>query len=413
MNSGFLGTEARHQTAENFARLTSPDWAYNPFVPAADKAVKNPVWLNDPIYYNNRGDSVWEGESRITGDFAGLDDLNTAHPRVVQGFIDIYKQWITDFRVDGFRIDTAKHVDMEFWQSFAPAILDHARAEGIGHFHMFGEVYEFEPAQLAKFTTQGKLPTVLDFAFQGRVREMVAEGKPATRVSYMFEADAVYANGFATARQLPTFLGNHDMGRFAMFVKQANPDISDAELTSRIILGHAMMMFARGVPTVYYGDEQGFVSDSGDQGARESMFPSRTAEYLDNDLAGTDATHAQGNFNPDHPIYRAIAAMAAIRHAEPALRRGEQLVRHAQIDAANGGSVLVISRMAPDNSGEIVIAFNAGNDDSTVAFPVDGRAAGWVSLAGACPSAAPAAGAYQLTIPATGYLVCKSEIPRP
>ncbi len=32
----------------------------------------------------------------------------TEHPRVVQGFIDIYGAWIDEFGVDGFRIDTAK-----------------------------------------------------------------------------------------------------------------------------------------------------------------------------------------------------------------------------------------------------------------------------------------------------------------
>lgn len=405
INGGFLGTDAQHMTAENFARLTDPNWAYQTYVPDAEKSAKNPAWLNDPIYYNNRGDSVWEGESRITGDFSGLDDVMTSNPRVVQGFIDIYKQWITDFRVDGFRIDTAKHVDMEFWQQFAPAILDHAKAEGIAHFHMFGEAYEFEPAQLAKFTTAGKLPSVLDFAFQGRVRGVIAHGAAATNLSYLFEADTVYANGFETAKQLPTFLGNHDMGRFAMFVRQANPEISDEELTRRIILGHAVMMFSRGVPTVYYGDEQGFVSDGNDQDARETMFPARTAVYNDNDLAGTDATLADNNFDPAHPIYRAIAEMAAIRQAEPALRRGAQLTRHA----SHTGGLLVISRIDPADGGEIVIAFNAENTSSDIAFAVDGRSLGWQSLMGSCPVEATAPGAYRLTVPATGFVVCKSE----
>ncbi len=56
------------------------------------------------------------------GDFVGLDDLMTENPRVVQGFIDIYGQWIEEFGVDGFRIDTARHVNPEFWQVLAPAI---------------------------------------------------------------------------------------------------------------------------------------------------------------------------------------------------------------------------------------------------------------------------------------------------
>jgi neopullulanase len=409
INQGFLGTDPRHLTAENFAKLTDPTWAYTPYVPEAEKGIKNPAWLNDPIYYTNRGDSLWEGESRTTGDFSGLDDVMTTNPRVAQGFIAIYKQWITDFKVDGFRIDTAKHVNPEFWQQFAPAIVEHAKAKGIPNFHVFGEVYEFEPSHLAKFTTHAKLPAVLDFAFQGRVRDVVAGGKPATALSYLFEADTVYAKGFDTAKILPTFLGNHDMGRFAMFVKQANPAMPDAELVNRITLGHALMMFARGVPTIYYGDEQGFVSDGGDQDARETMFPSVTSVYTDNDLAGTDASVADGSFNPAHPIYRAIAAMAAVRTAEPALRRGTQLTRYADFDTKDGANALVISRFDPDDRGEVVVAFNAGNAPRTVAFPVDGRARNWQSLSGACPVNSTAAGAYSLTIPATGYVVCKAE----
>src|SRR3990167_2706622 len=405
INAGFLGTDARHQTAENFAHLTNPNYAYTPYVPKAERGIKNPAWLNDPIYYHNRGDSRFEGENSLTGDFSGLDDLMTSNPRVVTGFIDIYKRWISDFRVDGFRIDTARHVNPEFWQVFAPAILDHARAEGIWHFTMFGEVYDPDPAQIAKFTTGAGLPAVLDFAFQGAARSVVAQGKPARELERLFEADAVYKHGAATARQLPTFLGNHDMGRFAMFLKEANPQIADEELERRVILGHALMMFSRGVPTIYYGDEQGFVSDSGDQGARETMFAGRTAEYLDNDLIATDATVADSNFDPDHPLYRAIAAMAQVRLAEPALRRGEQITRHSDLE----GGVFVISRLDPADGSEIVIGFNASNETRGAAFPGGGRSLAWEGLMGGCPAHSPAAGTYRIELPATGFLVCKSE----
>src|SRR5207244_3343415 len=51
INNGFLGDDAPHQTAENFARLTRPDYAYTPYVPRGEEHVKAPEWLNDPIYY--------------------------------------------------------------------------------------------------------------------------------------------------------------------------------------------------------------------------------------------------------------------------------------------------------------------------------------------------------------------------
>ena len=82
-----------------------------------------PQWLNDLLLYHNRGNTTFEGESSEAGDFVGLDDLMTENPRVVQGFIEIFGTWIDRYGVDGFRIDTARHVNAEFWQAFVPAML--------------------------------------------------------------------------------------------------------------------------------------------------------------------------------------------------------------------------------------------------------------------------------------------------
>ena len=99
INPGFMGDEDSSQA--NFAKLIDPDYAYRPTVPEAEKAVKVPAWLNDPIYYHNRGNSSFTGEDSRFGDFSGLDDLFTEHPRVRQGMIDIYGAWIDDFGIDG------------------------------------------------------------------------------------------------------------------------------------------------------------------------------------------------------------------------------------------------------------------------------------------------------------------------
>jgi neopullulanase len=57
---------------------------------------------------------------------------------------------IDTFDIDGFRIDTVKHVNDEFWQVFVPAILDHAAAAGKPDFHVFGEVFDGDPAYLSR-----------------------------------------------------------------------------------------------------------------------------------------------------------------------------------------------------------------------------------------------------------------------
>ncbi|HEU4705118.1 MAG TPA: alpha-amylase family glycosyl hydrolase, partial [Sphingomicrobium sp.] len=290
INRGFAGHEVG--TADNFARLTDPNYAYTVKVAPAEKDIKVPGWLNDPIYYHNRGNTLFRGESNTTGDFSGLDDLMTEHPRVVAGMIEIFGSWIDRFGVDGFRIDTAKHVNPEFWQAFVPAIQARARARGIPNFHIFGEVAhdDFQPGKLAQNTRRDKLPAVLDFAFkEGAIRTIA--GNSATELwRDFFGQDVLYEGGEAAALQLPTFLGNHDMGRFAYYVRKAFPSAGEEEVLKRVMLGHVLMLTARGVPTIYSGDEQGFVGDGGDQDAREDMFPSRTAVYNDNDLLGTRAT---------------------------------------------------------------------------------------------------------------------------
>lgn len=404
INRGFLGIDKPHQYRGNFEKLNRADFAYTPYVPRAEANVKVPAWLNDPIFYHNRGDTTFRGESSTMGDFAGLDDLFTEHPRVVDGMIDIFGWWIDEFGVDGFRIDTARHVNPEFWQAFVPAMLDRAKARGIPNFHIFGEVYDPDPGTLARFTKVDGFPAVLDFAFQSAVTDAVAKGAATERLARLFQADALYEGGAETARTLPTFLGNHDMGRFAHFVRQGNPNASDEEILKRVLLGHALMFFSRGSPTIYYGDEQGFAGDGGDQDARETLFASRVAVYNDNKLVGTNATTATANFNPNHPIYSALANMARIRAADPALRRGEQVVR----SYGDNPGLFAISRRAPSGGGETLVAFNTSAKPISVNVQVDANSMFWQALHGRCAPRSTAPGSVRVAIAPFDYVVCKA-----
>jgi len=405
INPGFNGDSDPHP--ENWARLTDPTWAYTPYVPKGEETVKVPAWLNDPIYYHNRGDTHWVGESAVYGDFVGLDDLATQHPRVISGMIEIYGSWIERFGIDGFRIDTAKHVNPEFWRAFVPAMLKVAKDKGIPNFHIFGEVatQDVDPALLARWTRIADLPSNLDMAFAAAAQRVVS-GKAGTDVlARLFDDDALYQGGEAGALNLPTFLGNHDFGRFSMFVKQANPGISQDELLARTMLGHAMLMTLRGVPVIYYGDEQGFVSDGNDQLARENMFPSKVAVYNDNDLIGTDATTAQANFDRGHPLYRQIATLAEVRKATPALYAGATISRAF----SDKPGLYAVSRIDPETGQEVVVAFNTANAPVTQRIAIEPRSLTFSPLAGQCALAADAPGSLTITLPPLGYAVCAAK----
>jgi glycosidase len=403
INSGFLGDDAPHQTAENFARLTRPDYAYTPYVPRGLEHVKVPEWLNDPIYYHNRGNTTFSGESSTFGDFFGLDDLMTENPRVVQGFIDIYGEWIERFGVDGFRIDTAKHVNPEFWQQFVPAMLARARAAGIPNFHIFGEVNtsKMDPALLAVHTRVDRLPAVLDFAFAAAVRESVG-GKAGTEVlATLFEGDALYEGGVAAALQLPTFISNHDNGRFGYFVQQLRPGISDDEALRRVLLAHAMLFMLRGVPVVYYGDEQGFAGAGGDQDARQDMFESQVASYRSERPLGS-AIASGSHFDTQHPLYRAIAGLAQLRSAQAALRRGPQIVR----SSGPQPGLFAVSRIDPDNGRELVIAFNTSLTALSAQVLIESASQHFVALHGACQPEPEAPGSYHVAVAPLDFVVC-------
>jgi glycosidase len=406
-NAGFRGDQDSSEA--NFAKLTDPSYAYTPEIPAAERNVKVPAWLNDPIYYHNRGNSSFTGEDSRFGDFSGLDDLFTEHPRVRQGMIDIYGAWVDDFGVDGFRIDTARHVDPGFWQVFVPAMLQRAKAKGIPNFAMFGEVFRESPQSgyIAEYTRRDKLPQVLDFAFQAAVREVLSKGKGTVVLAQLFDGDVLYEGGEAAALNLPTFLGNHDMGRFAWLVQQDRPGITQDELLQRTRLAHAMLMTLRGAPVIYYGDEQGFVGAGNDQLAREDMFPSKTAVYNAIDLVGTDATTAVANFDTAHPLYREIANLAKLRAAHPALRKGRQTVRHYE----QGEGLFAVTRRDEASGEELLIVFNTAPTarGGNVALGYD--AVGFTALAGACPARVTAPGSAKLDLPAFGYAVCRVEKP--
>ncbi|WP_395945749.1 alpha-amylase family glycosyl hydrolase [Brevundimonas sp.] len=391
INEGFDGRD--------FSRLTRPDYAYSPYVPAGEENAKVPAWLNDPIHYHNRGESSFAGESAFDGDFAGLDDLFTEDPVVIQGMIDIFGGWIEKYGIDGYRIDTARHVSPVFWQAFIPAMLERARANGIPNFHIFGEVYDPDPAVTARFTKVDRYPAVLDFPFQKQATD-VASGKVGTdALTKLFDADTIYARGAETAAILPTFLGNHDMGRVGFFVKQANPQADDAEILARVRLAHALMMFSRGVPTLYYGDEQGFAGAGGYGNSRQDMWPSQTAVYAaDMPIGGR-----QPAYSTEAPLYRAIAEMARIRAAEPALRHGRQVARAS----GEKPGLFAVSHL-DETGGETLVLFNTSTAEVSAQVEVEAASLRWQAVHGDCEAEASAPASYAVRVPPLDYLICKS-----
>jgi glycosidase len=404
-----------------FPEVNAGSFPYAPTLPPGEENAKNPAWLNDPLLYHNRGNTSFTGENSLYGDFFGLDDLWTERREVVEGMVDIYSFWIEEFGVDGFRIDTTKHVNMEFWQKFGPDILAAAEARGIDDFFAFGEVFDqqFGPPFMSEFSTTGQLQSTIDFGFQLAARGFASQSAPTDTLRDFFALDDYYTDADSNAYAMPTFLGNHDMGRIGYFlqrVDQAGAD--DTELLARSQLAHALMFFARGQPVVYYGDEQGFTGDGGDKDAREDMFANTVPSYADNDLIGTDETSADDNFDSSHPLYETIQELAKLSRQNPVLRSGAQIHRYS----SDGPGVYAFSRIDRDQRVEYVVALNNGDASATVdvaTFSDEGVGYKLVSRKLAPDPSVPTRlttnpdGALSLTVPPLGVVIYRAAEPVP
>jgi len=238
---------------------------------------------------------------------------------------------------------------------------------------MYGEVYSFEPEALSRFIVKGKLSSVLDFAFQSTLQQALVEQKGTDVLAKLFAKDHFYQTdhqgtdleniGNTNVNQLVNFTGNHDMGRFAYNLKESKHNYSEDEQIKRNLLAHALLFFSRGVPVIYYGDEQGFVGDGGDQASRQDMMPSQVASYNNDDLLATDNTTADDNFDTSHLFYQSFAKYAELYQEYPALRFGKQSTVYAQ----DKPGVFAIKRThsfslnAQDKEQELLIVFNTAN----------------------------------------------------
>ena len=375
---------------------------YTPTIAPADANLKVPAWLNDPTLYHNRGNSTWAGESVTYGDFDGLDDLMTEHPTVVSGFVDVYNKWI-DLGIDGFRIDTVKHVNLEFWQQWTTQVLDYARAAGKPDFFMFGEVFDADAAKLSPYVRKTDMNSVLDFTFQAGAAGF-AQGFSGTGLSKLFASDDMYTTPDSSATALPTFLGNHDMGRIGYMVKGGSNPLARSQLA------HSLMYLTRGQPVVYYGDEQGFVGagDLGgkDKDARQSLFASQVPEYTTQSLLSGETAGSVDRFDPTAPLYAHIAALAALRETTPALSQG------AQIERFSDASAYAFSRVDPTQKIEHLVALNNSDAAREITLTTLTPGATFSPLYGDIRArTADAAGQVTLTVPPLAAVVLVANAP--
>ena len=375
-----------------------PESPYEAYVLPSDVDVKRPKWLNDTANYHNRGDVNWGGCSQACfeqGDFFGLDDIATENEEVVDGFAQVFGEWITQFKFDGFRVDTARHVDRDFYRRWVPQILETAKKSGINEFEIFGEVFLTDAIEQSAYIREWGLPNQIDFPLYD-VASSYAGGSSGAGGIELRLADDDYArtaNGVAPTPA--TFIGNHDIGRTAFIIK-GQMGASGQELLERVNLAHSLLYLLRGAPVIYYGDEFGLIGSGGDKESRQDLFATQVSDWQNQERLGGPPIGAGSSFDViNNPVGAHIRSLGALRKKYPVLSTGATQVRIAE----SGG--LVVSRFDFADQREYLSVFNNSLEPLTLSFATGTVDSEFQSLYGGTKSKkSKLDGSLTLTIPA-------------
>lgn len=323
-----------------------------------------PFSLNDPrdpvaraadIYHWTPSISDFSSQTQMHEfQLAELDDLNTDNPVVARALRDSYGYWIREAGVDAFRVDTALYLKPEFFPEFlhsedreAPGILRVAKAQGKSDFLVFGEGFAVDKPyaedgarRIEQYMHDAKgnprMSGMINFPLYGSLGDVFARGQPShvlgDRISRMMALHPAI-------HRMPSFVDNHDVERFLAS--------GDERGLRQALLA---IMTLPGIPTLYYGTEQGF---------REQ----RAAMFATGYGAG-----GQNHFDTRSPWYRYIAALTTLRREHRVFSRGKPVVL-----ADNPSSAGALAYRMEDGAASALVVFNSA------ATPVllDGLATGY------------------------------------
>jgi glycosidase len=321
-----------------------------------------PVELQDPECYKRRG-QIWnwnDPDQAINGDFQSLKELDIARPKVLDTLIKAYKYWIAAADIDGYRVDTVKHMESSATAIFCNAVREYAKRIGKHNFFIFGEVVG-DDLTLQRYIgrnsriegTDERFPSLdacLDFPLYFLLEEVIKGFTSPLDLRERYERfKTLYADHGEASRYFVTFVDNHDqMSRPYRRFMHGN------SYPQQAVLAIGYLLTSQGIPCIYYGTEQGFDGGGdGDEYVRECMFGGTWGAF------DTTGVHF---FNEQHRIYQGIKAIAGIRAQESALRYGRLYFREISEDSSTfsypttGHCTLAFSRIL--DTDEVLVALN-------------------------------------------------------
>ncbi|MFQ5738649.1 MAG: alpha-amylase family glycosyl hydrolase [Acidobacteriota bacterium] len=273
-----------------------------------------------------------------------LPDLNQENEETARYLIQNTLWWIGVSGLDGIRQDTLPYVPRSFWHRWRAAI-----AREYPRFTVVGEMWDSNPALVAFFQggqarfdgIDSGIEALFDFPLYYALRAVFAEGKPADQLARVFAQDRLYADPTA----LMTFVGLHDVPRF-----MSEPGADSVGLK----LAYTLILTARGMPVIYYGDEIGMRGGADPDNRRD--FPGGWPEDE------RDAFGPSGRTREENDVHDALRHLIRLRRQSEALRRGRMV--HLLVTE----KAYAYARMSEHDT--VIVVFNTQSHSARLEFSV-------------------------------------------
>jgi glycosidase len=288
--------------------------------------------------------SQWFKRDEASGDYAVFEghhqlvELDHDEPAVVAYVTEVMRYWLGRGAA-GWRLDAAYAVPPGFWAEVIPAVRQsHPGAWFLG---------EMIHGDYAAYAARAGLDSITQYETWKAIWSSLND-----RNFYELDHALGRHNAFCDAGLLPqTFVGNHDVTRLATILSDPRH------------LGHALAVLfcMAGVPSIYYGDEQGF------HGVKEHR------------VGGDDEIRPAFGASPAElapygwPVYRLHQRLVGFRRRHSWLVRARTVTEHITPSAlalrvvpSPGGN----GQAHPgEDSRQVLLLLNAGDDP--VKFPLD------------------------------------------
>ena len=285
----------------------------------------------------------------LDGDFYGLKDIhhgirgmkpnnNEEDPgkytpsAALIALCEVYKFWIAFLDIDGYRVDTVKHMDLGATRFFCGAIHEFAERLNKSRFYLIGEITGGRERAFDTRSVTGLNAALGIDDVQDKLEYVTKGYRNANDYFDLFRnsADLDIESHRWFRDTVITQLDDHDQ------VRKGNSKArfcSGDDTNKRLVLAAiALNALTLGIPCIYYGTEQTFDGagdgDSSDRYIRESMFGGNFGAFRSKDLHFFDETQQ---------VYMETAKILGVRRQNAALRRGRQYLREISGDGVHFG----------------------------------------------------------------------------